>query len=84
MSSIPEPCLLLSRRDAWTAASTLAVSAGLPLGPALATEFATFDLPAGGPSVGCITTDDNVQTIYKDWGLRDAQPIVFHHGCAER
>lgn len=30
--------------------------------------------------MGYITTDDNVQIFYKDWGPADAQPIVFHHG----
>jgi len=27
-----------------------------------------------------ITTKDNTQIFYKDWGSKDAQPIVFHHG----
>jgi non-heme chloroperoxidase len=27
-----------------------------------------------------ITTNDNVEIFYKDWGPKDAQPIVFHHG----
>jgi len=27
-----------------------------------------------------ITTRDDTQIFYKDWGPRDAQPIVFHHG----
>ncbi|WP_353254765.1 alpha/beta fold hydrolase [Burkholderia anthina] len=27
-----------------------------------------------------ITTKDNVDIFYKDWGSKDAQPIVFHHG----
>ncbi|WP_322068737.1 alpha/beta fold hydrolase [Paraburkholderia bannensis] len=27
-----------------------------------------------------VTTKDNVEIFYKDWGPRDAQPIVFHHG----
>jgi non-heme chloroperoxidase len=27
-----------------------------------------------------VTTGDGVQIFYKDWGPRDAQPIVFHHG----
>ncbi|MBQ0748677.1 MAG: alpha/beta hydrolase [Roseovarius sp.] len=30
--------------------------------------------------MGYVTTDDHVQIFYKDWGPRDAQPIVFHHG----
>ncbi|WP_037072574.1 alpha/beta fold hydrolase [Rhizobium sp. CF142] len=27
-----------------------------------------------------VTTKDSVQIFYKDWGPKDAQPIVFHHG----
>lgn len=27
-----------------------------------------------------IKTKDGTQIFYKDWGPRDAQPIVFHHG----
>ncbi|MFM0049410.1 alpha/beta fold hydrolase [Caballeronia grimmiae] len=27
-----------------------------------------------------VTTQDNVEIFYKDWGPKDAQPIVFHHG----
>jgi non-heme chloroperoxidase len=31
-------------------------------------------------SMGFITTKDGVDIFYKDWGPKDAQPIVFHHG----
>jgi non-heme chloroperoxidase len=27
-----------------------------------------------------ITTQDGTEIFYKDWGPRDAQPIMFHHG----
>jgi non-heme chloroperoxidase len=27
-----------------------------------------------------VTTKDGVEIFYKDWGLKSAQPIVFHHG----
>ena len=30
--------------------------------------------------MGTITTSDGVEIFYKDWGPRDAQPLVFHHG----
>ena len=30
--------------------------------------------------MGFVTTDDDVQIFYKDWGPKDSQPIVFHHG----
>lgn len=27
-----------------------------------------------------VTTSDGVEIYYKDWGSKDAQPIMFHHG----
>jgi non-heme chloroperoxidase len=30
--------------------------------------------------MGYVTTKDNVDIFYKDWGSRDAQVIFFHHG----
>ena len=27
-----------------------------------------------------ITTSDGANLFYKDWGLKDAQPVMFHHG----
>lgn len=30
--------------------------------------------------MGTITTKDGTRIFYKDWGLKDTQPIVFHHG----
>jgi non-heme chloroperoxidase len=27
-----------------------------------------------------LTTNDGIRIFYKDWGPKDAQPIVFHHG----
>lgn len=80
MSSIPAPRITLSRRAALISAASLAASAGLPLGAALADAPLPLDLPEGDLSMGYITTDDNVQIFYKDWGPREAQPIVFHHG----
>ena len=29
-----------------------------------------------------VTTKDGVEIFYKDWGPKEAQPIVFHHGWA--
>jgi non-heme chloroperoxidase len=31
-------------------------------------------------TMGTITTRDGVEIFYKDWGARNAQPLVFHHG----
>ncbi|GAA0662795.1 alpha/beta hydrolase [Streptomyces sp. SBST2-5] len=30
--------------------------------------------------MGTVTTSDGAAIFYKDWGPRDAQPVVFHHG----
>lgn len=27
-----------------------------------------------------LTLKDSVRIFYKDWGPKDAQPVVFHHG----
>jgi non-heme chloroperoxidase len=27
-----------------------------------------------------VTAKDGTQIFYKDWGPKDAQPILFHHG----
>lgn len=31
-------------------------------------------------TMSTVTTADGVQIFYRDWGPKDAQPIVFHHG----
>lgn len=35
---------------------------------------------AEGSAMSKVTTSDGTRIFYKDWGPRDAQPIVFHHG----
>ena len=30
--------------------------------------------------MGYVITEDGVEIFYKDWGLKNAQPLVFHHG----
>ncbi|WP_060582853.1 alpha/beta hydrolase [Sinorhizobium sp. GL2] len=37
-------------------------------------------MTAEQPGHGYVTTEDSTRIFYKDWGPRDAQPIVFHHG----
>jgi non-heme chloroperoxidase len=34
----------------------------------------------GADSMNFITAADGAQIFYKDWGPRDARPLVFHHG----
>ncbi len=38
------------------------------------------DKPAEERDMPTITTEDGTELYYKDWGPREAQPIVFHHG----
>jgi non-heme chloroperoxidase len=71
---------MFSRRDALIAGSSLAASFAFPRGAVHAAEPVTLDIPDGDQNMGFITTNDDVQIFYRDWGPRDAQPIVFHHG----
>ena len=32
------------------------------------------------PNMSFVTTKDGTDIFYKDWGSKDAQPIMFHHG----
>jgi non-heme chloroperoxidase len=34
----------------------------------------------GSKTMDTIITNDGTEIFYKDWGPKDAQPIVFHHG----
>jgi len=70
------PPIDLTRRDLLTAAALLTGGSVLSAGalPALAAST------AGVRRMGIITTKDGTEIFYKDWGPKDAQPIVFHHG----
>lgn len=58
----------------------------LPLGAAMTTvgeaQAATPPNPVSheGMHMNTITTKDGTTIFYKDWGPKDAQPIMFHHG----
>lgn len=67
-----------TRRSTLTAGFGLAAVASLA-GSASAAPKAGTAASARTES-GFITTKDGVQIFYKDWGPKDAQPIVFHHG----
>jgi non-heme chloroperoxidase len=42
---------------------------------------ATTPPTAEGPTnMGTVKTTDGTEIFYKDWGPRDAQPVMFHHG----
>ncbi|CAH2403491.1 exported hypothetical protein [Mesorhizobium escarrei] len=69
--------LLLNRRDVLISASALSASFALSLGTARAAGPATHDTPEGEHTMGFVTTDDDVQIFYKDWGPKDASPSFF-------
>lgn len=71
-----------TRRSAITAGIGLAAAAATSLGATADAQAATKASPraAGRTESGFVTTRDGVQIFYKDWGPKDAQPIVFHHG----
>jgi non-heme chloroperoxidase len=74
------PGLPLNRRDALIAGAALAASLTLLPRAARAGSPVTLKHSEGELTMGFVTTGDNVQIFYKDWGPKDAQPIVFHHG----
>lgn len=79
-----------SRRDVLLGALAATVAAGLPTTASAQTQ-PVQSLPSDRPDKGAmtmstITTNDGTAIYYKDWGPKDAQPIVFHHGwplCAD-
>jgi non-heme chloroperoxidase len=73
-----------NRRVVVLGAVATSVAAGLP-NFALAQEatsqmFNSSISHQGQTIMSTITAKDDTEIFYKDWGPRDAQPIVFHHG----
>jgi non-heme chloroperoxidase len=70
-----------TRRDTMTGAITLAVAAAtLKFSPPAMADQPKKSKEEHAMSNEYVTTKDGVQIFYKDWGPKDAQPIVFHHG----
>ena len=44
------------------------------------TDSLSLNNTKGDDSMATITTKDGATIFYKDWGPKNAQPIVFHHG----
>jgi pimeloyl-ACP methyl ester carboxylesterase len=62
----------LTRREMMAAAATATALAFLPR--------LAFSQTPGDFIMATITTQDGTNIFYKDWGPKDAQPVVFHHG----
>ena len=72
--------LPLPRRVVVFGAATVAASAVLPNVATSRTHRSQTQSGVHTMSSGFITTKDGAEIFYKDWGPKDAQPIVFHHG----
>ena len=54
---------------------------GATAAAALLTLSTSILAQSQGPfTMATITTRDGTEIFYKDWGPKDAQPVVFHHG----
>ncbi|SCW77991.1 non-heme chloroperoxidase [Rhizobium mongolense subsp. loessense] len=70
--------LSLARRDALLAG--VSVTASLALAPSSKAATKANQSSKGYKFMGTVRVKDGTEIFYKDWGPRDAQPIVFHHG----
>lgn len=61
------------------AAALLAAAVG-PVSSAFAATSTTQAKGTAAMTTYTITTKDGVEIFFKDWGPKDAQPIMFHHG----
>jgi non-heme chloroperoxidase len=66
-----------TRRQVMQASAAIATALALPRAALGSPSHAAT---SGEQVMGYITTKDGVEIFYKDWGPKDAQPIVFHHG----
>lgn len=69
----------MSRRQVLLTGTTISLALAMP---ALASNKQTSRNRKGiePMTTSFVTTKDGVEIFFKDWGPKDAQPIVFHHG----
>ena len=73
------PAFELTRREIVAGIALLAAMPVLPR-TASAQDANQRSQGEGEMGSGYVTTDNGTQIFFKDWGAKDAQPIVFHHG----
>jgi non-heme chloroperoxidase len=64
--------IALTRRQLLITATAATVASGW--------HYTALANPKGVFSMGYVTTTDGTEIFYKDWGPKDAQPVMFHHG----
>ena len=73
------PAFELTRREI---VAGIALLAAMPVLPRTASAQDANQRSQGDGEMGSgyVTTDNGTQIFFKDWGPKNAQPIVFHHG----
>lgn len=70
----------LPRRGFLVGITAVTLLANIPFGVLAATQQKSQSQKAGSDSMTSIKTKDGTEIFYKDWGPKDATPIMFHHG----
>lgn len=68
----------LTRREVIMASGIAVAAMALPNQAHATTHFSTHSLE--NHVMSFVKVSDGTEIYYKDWGPKDAQPIVFHHG----
>ncbi|OWV65462.1 haloperoxidase [Rhizobium sp. R339] len=76
----PNPSSMTRRGALLSAGAAAAVVAISPAFRFAANAASATNPTEGNKTMAYVTTQDGVEIFYKDWGPKDAQPIVFHHG----
>lgn len=80
-TSIGNSGFTLPRREFIAGVAAVTIFANIPLGVMAATQKTVHSPTAGSLSdMTSIKTKDGTEIFYKDWGPKDATPVVFHHG----
>ena len=71
----------ITRRNVLMSAGAAVTLAAMSRASGLAATIDPTTVSSKGHEfMSTITTKDGVEIFYKDWGAKDAQPIMFHHG----